>query len=355
MLYALTTFTIRDTIIKKIRRKIMSLTISIIVPVYNIEQYIKKCIDSITSQTYTNLEILCVDDGSSDGSADIIKSIAQSDNRIHYFYQENAGVSAARNYALNKATGDYIIFVDGDDYLHPRAIEIYVDCAKETDADVIFSDYFYTYSTNEPMQEITDYSYTEFKYRIGSSEDSSKMRPVGNKMIKATLAKSESFLRGIYVGEDLNYVIKMINKSKKVQYIDHKLYYIFIRANSASRKSVTSKELTVFKAYEDLYDSVKDSSKKNIVAYALQGIIMLNISHRTLTKYLPVEKDFKQLYKSTLKKYLFLYIKSNYIPLSQKIRTLAFLVSRPLYELARLVQDPTMADFYKNRKVNKKH
>ncbi|MDY3088674.1 MAG: glycosyltransferase family A protein, partial [Oscillospiraceae bacterium] len=87
----------------------MSALVSVVVPVYNLEKYIENCLKSIVAQTYKNLEILCIDDGSTDGSADIIKSMAENDLRIKYVYQENAGVSAARNRGMNEATGEYLM------------------------------------------------------------------------------------------------------------------------------------------------------------------------------------------------------------------------------------------------------
>ncbi|HAS37211.1 MAG TPA: glycosyltransferase family 2 protein, partial [Ruminococcaceae bacterium] len=96
----------------------MSALVSIIIPVYNLEKYIKHCLESVVNQTYKELEIICIDDGSTDGSAEIIKSMAENDPRIKYIYQENAGVSAARNKGLDTATGEYVMFVDGDDYIH---------------------------------------------------------------------------------------------------------------------------------------------------------------------------------------------------------------------------------------------
>lgn len=109
----------------------MSALVSVIIPVYNLENYIENCLNSIISQTYKNLEILCIDDGSTDKSADKIKSMAEKDERIKYIYQENAGVSAARNKGLDVFTGDYVMFVDGDDYIHPQMVEILYDCIND--------------------------------------------------------------------------------------------------------------------------------------------------------------------------------------------------------------------------------
>ena len=96
--------------------------ITIIVPVYNVEKYLRRCLDSIIGQTYQNLEILCIDDGSTDSSGEICKQYAAQDERIKVLRQENHGVSAARNKGLDAATGEYIAFVDSDDYIEADMI-----------------------------------------------------------------------------------------------------------------------------------------------------------------------------------------------------------------------------------------
>ena len=117
----------------------MSALVSVIIPVYNLENYIGNCLNSIVNQIYNELEILCVDDGSSDRSAEIIRSFCDKDGRVKYFYQENAGVSAARNSGLEKASGEYIMFLDGDDYLHSQTVEILLDgiCRQEADISCV--------------------------------------------------------------------------------------------------------------------------------------------------------------------------------------------------------------------------
>lgn len=103
--------------------KKIDIFISVIFPVYNAEKYLKTCLDSLISQTYTNFEVLCVDDGSTDHSLDILRFYEKKDNRIKVFIQENAGPAAARNKALQYASGNYISFVDADDYLVENAFE----------------------------------------------------------------------------------------------------------------------------------------------------------------------------------------------------------------------------------------
>ena len=104
--------------------------ISVIVPIYNIKGYIEKCIMSIVGQTYTNLEIILVDDGSTDGSGEICDQFALQDDRITVFHKTNGGLSDARNYALDRVNGDLLSFVDGDDWIHPQMYELMMDIIK---------------------------------------------------------------------------------------------------------------------------------------------------------------------------------------------------------------------------------
>lgn len=115
--------------------------VSVIVPVYNKEKELKRCLLSIITQTYKNLEIIVVDDGSTDESYKIYTKFASKDNRIKIIRKKNEGVDCARHEGIKKASGDYITFVDSDDYLHDKAIELLIEALKIHDADVSFGNF----------------------------------------------------------------------------------------------------------------------------------------------------------------------------------------------------------------------
>lgn len=117
--------------------------VSIVVPVYNVEKYLKRCVDSLVEQSYSNIEILLVDDGSKDKSLSICRKYEMQDPRIRVFHKNNEGLGLTRNYGIAKATGDYLTFVDSDDYLTSDAVEVMLIKAIQTDADVTIASMYY--------------------------------------------------------------------------------------------------------------------------------------------------------------------------------------------------------------------
>ena len=115
--------------------------ISVIVPVYNVEKYLNRCVDSIINQTYSNLEIILINDGSTDTSGKICDEYKKRDNRIHVIHQKNGGLSAARNAGIVIANGNYFIFVDSDDLIHPQCIEILYKVIKNDCSDIVIGNY----------------------------------------------------------------------------------------------------------------------------------------------------------------------------------------------------------------------
>lgn len=119
----------------------MTPTVSIIVPIYNAEKHLNRCIGSILNQEYTDCELLLVDDGSTDSSGAICDGYAAKDSRIHVIHKENSGVSDTRNLAIDKACGTYLQFLDSDDWITPDATKLLVRAAKEHDCDLVISDF----------------------------------------------------------------------------------------------------------------------------------------------------------------------------------------------------------------------
>ena len=117
--------------------------VSVIIPVYNVEKYLKDCINSILNQTYSNWEMILVDDGSVDNSGDICDKFSKNDSRIHVIHQTNKGVSFARNKGIEKANGEYLIFIDSDDWIENNMFEEMITAINNTKADACYCDRYY--------------------------------------------------------------------------------------------------------------------------------------------------------------------------------------------------------------------
>lgn len=130
--------------------------VSVVIPIYNVEQYLPKCLDSIVGQTYKNLEIICVDDGSPDNSAEILRAYSEKDDRIIIVHKENGGLSSARNEGIKVATGDYTVFVDADDWIDTETIEAAVSTAEKDGVDMVMWGYTREFKSKSIEKRIFD-------------------------------------------------------------------------------------------------------------------------------------------------------------------------------------------------------
>lgn len=209
--------------------------ISIIVPVYQVEKYIKECIDSILAQTFTDFELILVDDGSKDNSGKICDEYAVKDSRIRVLHKENGGAAVARNSGMDKATANYFTFIDGDDYIVPTMLECLYKKISEEDADIAACNYRYVFENGEK-----DYS-TENKAEILSGKEIFYNRKnernygfwtvVWNKLYKAETFKNVRFRCGKYY-EDEFWANDIFQMNIKVVTVSDCLYYY--RQHSAS-------------------------------------------------------------------------------------------------------------------------
>ena len=140
--------------------------VSIVMPVFNAEAYLEESLHSVTGQTYKNLEIICVNDGSTDGSRDLLQKIGQKDSRIRILNQDNKGAGEARNHGMDEATGEYIYFFDADDLLRKKAIQTMVEAAGKHDADIVLFGY-YKFTDSKKMR--VDFSPKTLKVRLNKA------------------------------------------------------------------------------------------------------------------------------------------------------------------------------------------
>ncbi len=238
--------------------------ISVIIPTYNVESYIEKCVDSVLNQSYKNFEILVVDDGSTDNSGDIADSISKKDDRIKVIHKENGGVSSARNIGIDNADGEYIVFIDADDYIADDFLEYMINMATATGADFCLSKNCYTKK---------DESQTENEsVKVLSPEDATSLllSPVvivgcWNKIFKKSLLTENNlkFSEDLFYGEGLRFITMASQLSNCVAVGDRKVYY-YRRNNdiSATSKFDIEKLYNGENAIKIIENDLKIKSKK---------------------------------------------------------------------------------------------
>ena len=201
--------------------------ISVIVPIYNVENYLKECIESIISQTYTNIELILVDDGSTDKSGEICDKYAEKDKRIEVIHKKNAGVSAARNTGLESASGEYIAFVDSDDYIDKTMLEVLANLLEMNEADVAMCAFerFSVPKTEKGNMEIKTFDRDEliefFVKRLGEYYI---VNSVWGRLYKAEVIKELRFKEG-RINEDILYTAQVLLTVNKAVYTLEKLYH----------------------------------------------------------------------------------------------------------------------------------
>lgn len=208
--------------------------VSIIVPVYNVDEYVGKCIDSIVNQTYKNLEILINNDGSTDNSYEICMKYAEKDNRIHLYTQDNAGAAACRNKMIEIATGDYILFVDSDDWILPEHVERLVTLLEKYNADAASCGFKEVrrdieFSTANKKWKVLKYTGKEFVYEM-TRLTGYRCVPWG-RLIKKEFFKGFSFPVGRRM-EDLYAMPGLMVKLNSIIYTNEPLYMYRYRAAS---------------------------------------------------------------------------------------------------------------------------
>lgn len=207
--------------------------VSVVVPIYKVEPYLEKCVKSIQNQTYQNLEIILVDDGSPDRCGEICDRYAREDTRIKAVHKENGGLSDARNYGVRYTTGKYLLFVDSDDFIHETLVEKTVKVAEENACDLVLFDYYYVEHNIEEVrtcEQIPAYQTTSLdRQRVLLATPPSAWSKLFNRDFY--MSSGIEFPKGLYF-EDLGTTPKFLLKAKKVFYLKEPLYYYMIRSNS---------------------------------------------------------------------------------------------------------------------------
>ena len=221
--------------------------ISIIVPVYNLELYLDECINSIVSQTYNNLEIILIDDGSTDDSGNICDLWKNRDDRIVVIHKENEGVSAARNIGLNVARGKYISIIDGDDYIDTNMCQSLINLIINEHADVAGCQYAEVDCKGILCNVATDQTYfftgrEACNCMLRCDEEFPRISwSVWIYLYARDIASSVTFEEGVFYYEDGLYTLQTVWKAAKVVFLDKNMYFYRLRDGSVTRKNISTK------------------------------------------------------------------------------------------------------------------
>ena len=246
--------------------------ISVIVPMYNVENYISQCLENIIHQTYKNLEIIIVNDGSKDKSLDICNEYIKKDKRIKYIYQKNMGLSAARNTGIKNATGDYIHFVDSDDFIPLDYYEKMIDALGDTDADIVCGGFYFEKHPSESVKFSKRYIFTNIHDKIEKTY-AFKYKYVWRYLIKTSFIKKQklSFMVGYYM-EDVMFTIPAFTNANKIVLCPSVQY--FYRNNSKSILNWKNRKKNIKLRHDDKYMKKLSEEYASEHGFSLKSIVL---------------------------------------------------------------------------------
>ena len=248
--------------------------ISVVIPIYKVEKYLNKCIDSVMNQTYDNLEIILVDDGSPDNCGKMCDDYAEQDSRIKVVHKENGGLPSARNAGIDVATGEYITFVDSDDFIHEKMVETLYNNLVSTDSDISVCG-FLIINEEEPVCDSIDIKsevITLTKYDIASfSSLSPYIRSACGKLYKAELFEKVRFNNDIVKLEDNNFSYKIFTAINRICFDTTPMYYYLKRQGSIMNDTEYPVDY-IAKTWDDVlsyYDTIDldDEFKQTLIRY----------------------------------------------------------------------------------------
>lgn len=319
--------------------------ISVIIPVYNTERYLPRCLDSVLSNTHKNFRVICVNDGSIDNSINILDNYKASDERVIVINQENSGVSAARNAGLNVATGEYIAFIDSDDWVHPQYFEILLFAMSCKDSDVAACQYSQVSEESDDLIKPLTYKKEDiFCTTVAEAiRDNYIKRAVWGRLYKRALV-SGKFETGLTWGEDavFNYCTLATNAlSAPFSRTKLPLYFYFSRETSITNTVSSKRYLELAKWYPENWSNERFSKEVQTVLLEQAAKELLIFRYREAFSTNPTCVD------ELIKRCRAYIAKAGILPLKKRALYSLMFACPPLYRLFRIVNDPTMLQWEK--------
>lgn len=296
--------------------------VSIIVPIYNAEKYLDSCIQSVLRQTYTNWELILIDDGSTDKSGRIAEEYGFADERITVFHQKNLGVSLARNQGIDEATGNYVVFLDADDELIEDCLAKTVNIAEETNADVVAGR---SCENQELFQDRI--IWTGAEALENSLKDHLFTYSACAKLIRREFIGKTRFTPDIRINEDSYFVFQLLCKQNVFVLTNDVIYFYRASSESSSRTVFSEKYFDILKVSDLKYKKIEEQFPqmhdlaKNMLLKARMNVLRI-LAVRTRDEYRDVEKKLLEYILDN---------KEDYIPSSKECNQWMFILSHHLF------------------------
>ena len=299
--------------------------ISIIVPIYNVEKYLEFCLDSILNQTYQDFEVILVDDGSTDSSGQICDEYCSNDPRFRVIHQDNQGSSLTRNVGLSQSNGEYLYFLDSDDFIHPFTLEYLYQALQESKADISICKYIRT--NQRKVDDVGQLSYQVINQSqlyagiFGPGEFEMIYCAVWNKLYRREIIGDFSFEQGS--AEDLYFNARVFTQCSTAVLMDNELYYYFINPNSITQSGFHNNQMVGTHFLYTIVDSYKSynflSNYKDYQALALSKLYRRMLSVR----FYAARTEYRELAKQEIWKIRqstkYAIWKNSYLPIKQKL------------------------------------
>lgn len=308
--------------------------VSIIVPIYNASNYLETCINSLLNQTLDDYEIILINDGSTDNSKEIIAYYEENYKKIKAFNKENGGQSSARNLGLAKAKGEYISFIDADDYIENTFLEKLYKNALENNSDISFCNYYFV---NEKITKHKDYVINNYNHVTNNEYLLTDPAPWNKLFKKSFLNKINfKFIEGI-IYEDLASIFSLAKYNIKISYVNECLYYYVKSGESTMRKKEYNSK------YEDIFTSIKYLNNNLKNTNCLEELEYITTYHLLFLASL----NFYKYNKFNMIDKISIYMHNNYKnfnknkyykKLSLKEKTLCYLFYQRKYKIIKLIQ-----------------
>lgn len=250
--------------------------VSVIVPVYNVERYLSACIESVLEQTYSDWELLLVDDGSTDRSGRICDEYAEQNSRIRVFHKENGGVSSARNLALDQMRGDFCIMLDSDDLIHPSLLEDTLQIIHDTQTDAVIYGYekvdeHFSLEQNQRVCECRSVEILSTNEAVAEILSGRRFRMLAcNKLYKTALWGGIRYPIGRKYGDDTSVTYQLMSHCEKVALTTMKYYFYRDRPDSALHMNISEENLQLFDSYSEMLFFFQENNPEfcNLASYA---------------------------------------------------------------------------------------